>query len=187
MASAKEEDQITITTTTDAINSNPSKVERPVRIPTFKRLFFYTLLIKICSIFWTLIDIYAIASHYVDDDYDNVYAIRWERFKSIHIPKYATILILELISVMFGVTAYIHDNRRYLAINISASVVTLIIEIGSMIIWSVIRGYIKIIDSVFIFIAYKYYQKLTLDANGTIDAARDASTKSEVTHHDTPF
>lgn len=180
---ASEMDQITMdSSTVSSLNIPDANIpRRPHQLSTIKRYFFFVLLIKICSIAWTVCDIIAIASIYVDDDYDDYYAIRWTRFKSIAIPKYLLILIFELIGTLTGWITYISDNRSYLGVHIAASIIAFTIEVGTLIVLHTIRGYIKLIDVNFIIIAIKFYQRLKRDAKMKRDASNepvDANKKS---------
>lgn len=172
-------DQITInksacmsTISETGANRYSGTISRPLQqTPTIKRYFSFTLLIKICALAWTLVDLFVIASHHVEDDYDNYYALRWEHFKRIMIPKYSCVVTLELIGLVSGWIAYFADHKMSLIIHTLASILAFVIEIGSLFILPVIRGWIKLFDAVFIIIAIKFYQHLRVDTK--VEAERD--------------
>lgn len=156
---------------TDA-NRYSKTVSRPLQqTPTIVRYFFFTLLIKICALAWTLVDLVVIVSHCADDDYDDHYALRWEHFKRIMIPKYYSVVTLELIGFVSGWIAYFADHKMSLIIHTLASILAFVIEVGSLFILRVIRGWIKFFDVVFIIIAIKFYQHLRLETK--LEAERD--------------
>ena len=179
-------DQITVLKSADT-SERPASLPRPQQLPTIKRYFFFTLLCKICSIAWTLVDTIVIATIYVDDDYDDHYAIRWERMKKILIPKYSVIIIFELISSISGWTTYVTDSKRYIIIYMLSSMILVIIEIGSLFILPGIRGYIKIIDILFILVAIKFYQSLQKDAKFKHDAIEQPDANVNRSERDAQF
>ena len=169
-------DQITINKSVKISETDGNRYSETIsrslqQTPTITRYFFLSLLIKICALAWTLVDLVVIASHRVEDDYDDYYALRWEHFKRIMIPKYSSVVTLELIGLVSGWIAYFADHKMSLIIHTLVSILAFVIEVGSLFILPVIRGWIKLFDALFIIIAIKFYQHLRLDTK--LEAERD--------------